>query len=171
MEHELHERIMLFLFEHRNTNNSYDLLQEFKDDDSDLVTERAQYLYNQKYIHAFFPSGFGLMNLQTGEYTHGMSISDSISARILPAGIDYVKKELMKNDKQESIKVGDISHSVVQIGNKAGDQSSITSSQKNEIEIPKANKTSTMKKIFILVAAGVLTTIILYLIFGAKVFG
>lgn len=106
MENEIHEKILLFLFEHRNNDEVYDLYKQFSGVDQNIIAKRTRELQKQGFISLEFPFGGATVFLmKTGEVKGSMPPSGHfIKARILTPGIDYVKKELLKKDSFASQK-------------------------------------------------------------------
>lgn len=101
---ELHERILLFLFE--RPDDYLDLYARFKNTDRNLLFDRARELRKKNFIDTEDSDagiGLGWVNFETGE-TH-IPISDTLFARITTDGIDHVKTNLLKiptSDNKES---------------------------------------------------------------------
>lgn len=100
MKNELHEEILLYLYERRNEDEFVDILPRFKEFSANLLYEKAGELENKKLIRANYPfSGIGALDWNTGEMTwHGAEKENYIKAKITTEGIEVVRKINSKKD-------------------------------------------------------------------------
>jgi hypothetical protein len=98
MKHEIHERILLYLYELRENDEKFDLLIKFIDINETLLRENIEHLDKEKLIEVEYPFlGFGTVNLRTGETNFPYKDTNKfIKAKIKPAGTEYVKQNLLK---------------------------------------------------------------------------
>jgi hypothetical protein len=94
MEYALHEQILLFLYKHRSTDETWDLYGEFKAYTTTQVWDAALYLDGKKYIQMEYPLHFSVIS-RTGDITSSYSGGNYLRGRILPGGIDHVNFTLL----------------------------------------------------------------------------
>jgi hypothetical protein len=98
MEYEIHERILLYLYELRHKDESYDLLKKFSDVNETLLRDTAEHLRKEGLIDVEYPFlGFGSVDFNTGQVDFPYAEKeDYVKAKIKTPGIEYVKQNLLK---------------------------------------------------------------------------
>lgn len=107
MDYEIHEQILLYLFQHRNSGQMHDLLQGLHGVERSIISDKALELQQRGYIETKFPfPGVGSLDWNTGEVEwHGAENDDYIKAKISTDGIDYVKSALLNRNHKPKVKV------------------------------------------------------------------
>lgn len=98
MKHELHEEILLFLYDFRKTEDKPDVFEKFKGENVNVLKETIEELSGKDFIEVEYPFvGFGSLNWHTGEmkFPHA-DPNDFRKCKIKTAGIEYVKQNLLK---------------------------------------------------------------------------
>lgn len=98
MEYELHEKILLYLYELRHKDELYDLLIKFNDINDSLLRETTEHLQKEGLIETEYPFlGVGSVDFNTGRIDFPYAEKeDFLKAKILTPGIEYVKQNLLK---------------------------------------------------------------------------
>jgi hypothetical protein len=167
MDHELHEKILLFLYQFRDDDGFHDLLEYFSIKES-ILREKVEQLAKKNFVK----QELSFRVLLSGE--HRPEKKQVYRAKILIDGIEYVKKQLLINDETRkktqniyNITTGDIGDFQKNYGTVHGSMTS-DSSQNKTTNTPVKAESSISKKIFIGVVVGLSVEIILYYLFGIK---
>ncbi|HEX9651817.1 MAG TPA: hypothetical protein VGA21_14740 [Cyclobacteriaceae bacterium] len=107
--YELHEQILLYLYEYRNTGNLYNLLDKFGNLNRNLLREKVDELYSKGFIHVIPEYYVQVVSLKPKK-NRGVTVQtgnrqnkpERILARILTTGVEYVKKEILNQNRQSS---------------------------------------------------------------------
>ena len=98
MGQELHEQILLYLFQFRDDGEFHDILAKFNDRNKKLIRETINELATKKFIREN-PS----LRVITGEPDR-YPRKDTLKAKILIDGINFVKEKLLKPDEPKETK-------------------------------------------------------------------
>lgn len=104
MDYEIHEQILLYLFENRDTDKYYDLLEKFTIVPRQVLHDRVEELKNKNLIDVQYPfyGGF-ILDVRTGETKDMMTHEDFIKAKIRTDGIDHVKNKILMKITDDEI--------------------------------------------------------------------
>ena len=97
-KHELHEEILLFLYQLRNSEERPDLLKKFKGANESILRDTIEHLRERGLIEVEYPyMGVGTLDWRSGEIDFpNADPNDFRNGKIKTAGIEYVKKNLVK---------------------------------------------------------------------------
>lgn len=95
---ELHEQILVYLYNNRNNDAQYDLFIKFKNISKTLVFNKATELADKGLIATETSEmGIGSFSWDTGEITFPNAGEPYLKAKIRNEGIQYVKQNILKN--------------------------------------------------------------------------
>jgi hypothetical protein len=104
MEYEIHEQILLHLYELRNSDEYSDLLIQFKDISSQVLNDRVEELRTKDLIDVQYPfQGGFIMEYGSGRTTNIIGGQRYLKAKIKADGIDYVKDKILLTVSDDEI--------------------------------------------------------------------
>jgi hypothetical protein len=97
MSYELHEKILLYLFELRHTDETHDLLIKFEGTPKRLIYSKTEELKKKGFIEVEYPfAGIGSLDWNTGRLDFPNAESEYLKAKIRNEGIEFVKTKILK---------------------------------------------------------------------------
>lgn len=116
MKHELHEQILIYLFELRHTSVYFDLLIKFNPAPRELIFKKIEELKIKGFIEVEYPpTGIGQFDWHSGAITFPDVEEDYLKAKITIEGIENVKGVILR--KKNYI---EIAHKIVTIAGVIG---------------------------------------------------